>query len=1104
MFPLACGAGNPQLSVRAEYPYFMRMNMDVKSAGVAWVALLEKMGVKRVALIKEPGEAAAVALFEYLFNTVLPKSSISIAFSGELLSKATAIAIAQEIKSNDVRYILFPAFELAGQHLLCALYKSGQRIGLPYNVLFTFGFWNADNFWTIKNDKYNPTDCTPDEIWQAGVSIIGTESYNLGSDVNLETMSKRKPSATVQEYTKRCASSGLKPNIYGYFVYDAILLWARSLDKFFVSGGNSVSAQPTWRNVKGHREDMYKRLRSKAYNFYGVTGFVSFLFDENYNPDRIGGTRIVWQMQRKRNAGKVVPGNTVVWKEFARFTTEIIFNKDTQICWDLNCTNSYTPMVKAGGELSFEKAQRPLDQSPVCQTRYYLINPDKCAMCPAGYTNYNPKASFCVPECLMGQELLTNKCSPCKLGQMGIRAPDGSVICSDCPPGYAQPKRGQIACEACNAGRYQANKAAGSCKVCKPGTTTSNVGQSYCVRCAEGRFRSGIGNGTDCERCKIGSYSNREGAIQCDSCPGNQLVTGFPGAVSEDECVCPKDSYRDATVRTKCSACKEGMTCALGSDMKQYQVPRRLAKDQGLQGVSSRIYPLLKPRHWSDPKDPLNVFSCKNTYKCPGGEPGSCGDRSYDISCARCEDGFYSTTEDCVECSDFDRGSMPALPMLLLPIILCILYRGGRTMPDKWGASRAQASHMACMLLNTYQTISLAKQTNIIMPPKTASTWKVFAMTQDIISVMNLQCAGVVSFESNFILRALGPIGILVVAILTFIGSHAVAKCTRKLVAMDRDLLSSIYFNLIFVFFLGIANCSLSLFQCSPNPNGKDTLMIDETVVCHEDEWKSMLVGAVIACLVYCAGFLTLLSYVVYIAPRSFKKVTFQKRWRFLFNKYRLDRYWWGPLYLCKGVFLNAAPILTSAAIFQLYFITLVCAAYLLLVVVFFPWRGTVASYLDCGLHLIAICTITSLAWFSERRDDLVDDVSTFCVVLSSFPFLLFVIAIIALTYPALRQTIGTDVGDEESKSVKAIKAAIQTLAALTEDDLKTMLDKTAENECASLMQVSSFVAVELSGQAASKLSTQSLLSYGQKAAVGSSSVGAGAKALPDLEECNI
>merc|ERR1719436_762599 len=95
-----------------------------------------------------------------------------------------------------------------------------------------------------------------------------------------------------------------------------------------------------------------------------------------------------------------------------------------------------------------------------------------------------------------------------------------------------------------------------------------------------------------------------------------------------------------------------------------------------------------------------------------------------------------------------------------------------------------------------------------------------------------------------------------VYCIMTFGISRVIAAIASKAVlAMQMDRLLNVFGSLMFTFFSAIAALSLLLFKCSENPNGTKSLAIDLSVICFDsDDWKSMLVAAIIFVLVYIFG----------------------------------------------------------------------------------------------------------------------------------------------------------------------------------------------------------------------------------------------------------
>merc|ERR1719473_1369640 len=94
-------------------------------------------------------------------------------------------------------------------------------------------------------------------------------------------------------------------------------------------------------------------------------------------------------------------------------------------------------------------------------------------------------------------------------------------------------------------------------------------------------------------------------------------------------------------------------------------------------------------------------------------------------------------------------------------------------------------------------------------------------------------------------------------------------------VAMDRDRTLNIYLAVILTFFAGIVSMCITIFKCHDNPNGKSTLLKDESIICYEDKWNSMLALAIVSCIVYILGFGAFCIWVICVAPERFQDVHF-------------------------------------------------------------------------------------------------------------------------------------------------------------------------------------------------------------------------------------
>eukprot|EP00959_Pyramimonas_sp_CCMP1952_P290576 6077813-Pyramimonas_sp.AAC.1 len=82
-------------------------------------------------------------------------------------------------------------------------------------------------------------------------------------------------------------------------------------------------------------------------------------------------------------------------------------------------------------------------------------------------------------------------CSP---GHSQSKAPDGSIVCTKCPKGSAQPAAGQPTCEPCDIGYFSAAEGAAECDACATGSYNPLVGMSSCVSCPLNQVRTKTSN----------------------------------------------------------------------------------------------------------------------------------------------------------------------------------------------------------------------------------------------------------------------------------------------------------------------------------------------------------------------------------------------------------------------------------------------------------------------------------------------------------------------------------------------------------------------------------------------------------------------------------
>eukprot|EP00928_Gymnodinium_smaydae_P088564 TRINITY_DN72634_c0_g1_i1.p1 TRINITY_DN72634_c0_g1~~TRINITY_DN72634_c0_g1_i1.p1 ORF type:complete len:369 (-),score=71.32 TRINITY_DN72634_c0_g1_i1:276-1298(-) len=235
----------------------------------------------------------------------------------------------------------------------------------------------------------------------------------------------------------------------------------------------------------------------------------------------------------------------------------------------------------------------------------------------------------------------------------------------------------------------------------------------------------------------------------------------------------------------------------------------------------------------------------------------------------------------------------------------------------------------------------------------------------------------------------------------------------------------------MFTFFAAIASMSLDLFKCFGNPNGLSTLSQDQSVICYESEWLSMVVVAVLSCIVNIFGFGSFCAYIVYVAPNRFQDVRFQRRYKFLFLKFRTDVDWWALVICAKGLALSVVFTFFAQSIFQIVFSEMVILAYGGASLFFTPWRHRCASALDLYTHASLLMLLSVLLFHLSPMEftqgSAVIVVTVVVIIVNLSPLLLF----FYLSYRLKTATL--------DKNIESILALLPSLRLFSNADTATL-----------------------------------------------------------------
>ena len=182
----------------------------------------------------------------------------------------------------------------------------------------------------------------------------------------------------------------------------------------------------------------------------------------------------------------------------------------------------------------------------------------KCDTLPVGTVCREESAGNVIQYCNPGNFMQTDGiCSACPTGWYQNKR--GRTSCDSCPAGYHQSNEGQTQCNSCVAGKYEDVTGQSSCKNCNTGHYQENYGHDQCKVCPAGYHQPDAGK-TQCVSCAAGYHQSNEGQSDCTACVAGQYAPPYSSAqISEQICLaCAAGFFQSQSGQTICIACDAG------------------------------------------------------------------------------------------------------------------------------------------------------------------------------------------------------------------------------------------------------------------------------------------------------------------------------------------------------------------------------------------------------------------------------------------------------------------------------------------------------------------------------------------------------------------
>jgi hypothetical protein len=590
-------------------------------------------------------------------------------------------------------------------------------------------------------------------------------------------------------------------------------------------------------------------------------------------------------------------------------------------------------------------------------------------------------------SCATGMEW-DGRCS-CVLCRAGWYNPQMGDECKPCAPGFFAEVPGSFSCTACPKGSFAGGDVwAGNtaCELCDAGTFAASPGAASCTPCMAGYFESEEGSHI-CTACARGTYSTEEQSLECTSCPATQSTEEL-AASSIEQCTCVKGTY--LTSAGVCVECPEGAQCPGGSDWPLQA-----------EGFHAGIAPNYRAEslEGTEIEEDLTIFRCfVGSERCPAGPLGECAEGRHGLQCALCEKG--KSPRDDGSCQDCGAGGIMVfiLLMVIAFVVLLVMYRN----VEKESGNRAHSTLLVVitfgLLITCVQQIAVIDMLSIEFRPPISYIMNFLRIFSFDIQVLQISCIAEPSSMALFageVCILFAGVGVLFVVHLAYVTLFHNKEFKKKL---PNFICAG---GFVFVtFFISVSVTITAPFQCISHPNAFRTVRRYATVVCGE---KGDHTGMMILSLIMAIPPLAFLGLVLWAARQYPKRMTlgdmaFLNSYRFLFDRYKAEAYWYTAAFLIRNLLLALTPILPSP-VAQLSAIQIILVVSLVIVSNTFPWRLWYGNILDICITVGLIAFVTFGSFFVEEPDVEVLSVVCFVVVI-----IMFVAFLMTATYGAVLQ----------------------------------------------------------------------------------------------------
>ncbi|CAK9062829.1 Metabotropic glutamate receptor 7 (mGluR7) [Durusdinium trenchii] len=507
----------------------------------------------------------------------------------------------------------------------------------------------------------------------------------------------------------------------------------------------------------------------------------------------------------------------------------------------------------------------------------------------------------------------------------GFYKEETSGQCKACPRGF-QCAGGALPYQQCSRGYFANITGMVECLPCAEGFFAAEVGSAECSPCLAG-FYMDITGQEACKKCPKGTYMPDKQAIQCIPCSMGQ-GTEESGAQSMSECRCAEGSFlcNSSGFTAGCQACPDGLQCAAGLDP-----------------------PTQQPGFWTSGGDTcsFDVIRCRDQLECPGQAMGDCAQGREGIACNNCVEGYYPLDDGtCLPCGPGD--SLPAIFTGIAAVIIIIfLLSSVNADLNQQSLNLLTVAAVGSQMVMAVQALGSIRQLSIQWVDPVREIIEFTRLLTFDFDIIRISC---ITGQDSPTLKFLGqllacPMGACVIVVAYFVAKMRGRK-------MSLDAVFNLNGILLFALFITLTLAVLGPFQCLANPDGSSSMAANPGVLCFDSgEHTGLVILSILGIIFYPFTILTWATYTTVKYPsriNSGRGLQLVNRYRFLFQRFKPECYYYGLVLLWRNAFVALFPVL-FVAVPEVQVVLMgalfVCGGALQVRV--WPWRTEQANYAD-------------------------------------------------------------------------------------------------------------------------------------------------------------